>query len=311
MAWGPLYRRTRGASSGWSDVDHLQRALELLLAVEADVRDVVGEDVAQQALHERELAVQEGGGALARGLRADLVPGPGEVLHVALEVLAGAAGPDRARDQAAAAALLPQLLQDRLQPSPLVVVGDLARDAHVLDGGHEHEVAPGQRDVGRDARALLPQGFLDHLDEHFLPRLEHLLDGLGAPVVVARGRGRGRDGGRLPVAGRGPGVGGGGGGRRRGRLPGLLGREEVLVELVDHVGDVEERVAFQAEVDEGRLHPGKDPGHLALIEVADDPAVGFPLDEDLGNDAVVQERDLGLLGRAADDEVLGHGRSLP
>ena len=100
-------------------------------------------------------------------------------------------------------------------------------------------------------------------------------------------------------------------GRRRGRLPGLLGREEVLVELVDHVGDVEERVAFLADVDEGRLHPGKDPGHLALIEVPDDPAVGFPLDEDLGNDAVVQERDLGLLGGAAHDEVLGHGRSLP
>jgi hypothetical protein len=220
------------------------------------------------------------------------------------------AGPDRARDQAAAAALLPQLLQERLQPAPLVVVGDLARDAHVLDGRHEHEIAPGQRDVGRDARALLAQGFLDHLDEHFLSGLEHLLDGLGAPVVVARGRGS-RDGGRLPVAGRGHGVAGGGGGRRRGRLPGLLGREEVLVELVDHVGDVEERVALLADVDEGRLHPGKDPGHLALIEVPDDPAVGFPLDEDLGNDAVVQERDFGLLRRAAHDEVLGHGRSLP
>jgi hypothetical protein len=114
------------------------------------------------------------------------------------------AGPDRARDQAAAAALLPQLLQERLQPAPLVVVGDLARDAHVLDGRHEHEIAPGQRDVGRDARALLAQGFLDHLDEHFLSGLEHLLDGLGAPVVVARGRGGSRDGGRLPFAGRGP-----------------------------------------------------------------------------------------------------------
>jgi hypothetical protein len=98
---------------------------------------------------------------------------------------------------------------------------------------------------------------------------------------------------------------------RSGRLPGLLGGEKVLVELIDDVGDVEERVAFLAEVDEGRLHPGQDPGDLALIEVADDPAVGFPLDEDLGNDAVVQERDLGLLGGTADDEVLGHGRSLP
>jgi len=68
---------------------------------------------------------------------------------------------------------------------------------------------------------------------------------------------------------------------------------------------------YLTDVDEGGLHPGQDPGHLALIEVPDDPAVGFPLDEDLGNDAIVQERDLGLLGGAAHDEVLGQGRSLP
>ena len=271
------------------------------------LRDVVGEDVAQQPLHEAQLAVQEGGRALARGLRAHLVPGAREEAHVALEVLLAVAGPHRARDEPAAPALLAQVLEDRLQPAPLLVVHDLARDADVLDGRHEDEIAAGQGHVGGDARPLLAERLLDHLHEHFLSRLEHLLDG-GRPVVVRGGGGpaaravAGRRGflarGRARVAG----------GRRP---PRLLGGEEVLVELLDDVGHVEERVALLADVDERGLHPGEDPGHLPLIEVSDDAAVGFPLDEDLGDDSVVQERDLGLLGGAADDEVLGHGRSLP
>ena len=44
--------------------------------------------------------------------------------------------------------------------------------------------------------------------------------------------------------------------------------------------------------------PGRTRVTLPLIDVADDAAVGFPLDEELGDDAVVQERHLGLLGGA-------------
>ena len=103
-----------------------------------------------------------------------------------------------------------------------------------------------------------------------------------------------------------------GGRRRAGRgLSRLFRSEEVLVQSLDDVGHVEERVALLADVDEGGLHPREDPGHLPLKEVSDDPAVRFPLDEELGDDAVVQERHLRLLGGAAHDEILGHGRSLP
>ena len=138
------------------------------------------------------------GGALARGLRAHLVPGAGEEAHVALEVLLAVAGAHRARDEPAPSALLAQVLEDPLQPAALVVVHDLPRDADVLDGGHEDEIAAGQRDVGGDARPLLPQRLLDHLHEHFLARLEHLLDG-HRPMVVG---GRRRGGGPAVAAGR-------------------------------------------------------------------------------------------------------------
>ena len=137
--------------------------------------------------------------------------------------------------------------------------------------------------MGGDPRPLGAQRLLEHLHDHLLPFAQAVLDGQGVRIDE---------------------------GAAAGRLH-LLGREQVLGQLLEDVGHVQEGVALLADVDEGRLHPGQDPGHLALIEVPDDPAVGFPLDEDLGDDAVVQERDLGLLGGTAHDEVFGHGRSLP
>ena len=91
----------------------------------------------------------------------------------------------------------------------------------------------------------------------------------------------------------------------------LLGREQVLGQLLEDVGHVQEGVALLADVDEGRLHPGQDPGHPPLVDVPRDAPVGLALDEDLRDDPVLKERDLRLLRGGADDQVSGHGRSLP
>ena len=107
---------------GLERAHELERALELALAVELDRRHVLGEQVAQQPLDERGLAVEQHRRALARGERADLVPGAREVAAVAQELLAVAALAGGARDQAAAAALLAELLEQRLEPPPLLVV---------------------------------------------------------------------------------------------------------------------------------------------------------------------------------------------
>ena len=52
---------------------------------------------------------------------------------------------------------------------------------------------------------------------------------------------------------------------------------EVRLEVVgpDEVLDVEERGALEADVDEGGLEPGQDPGHLAEVDVADRAAAGW------------------------------------
>ncbi len=87
--------------------------------------------------------------------------------------------------------------------------GDFARDAGVIERGHVHQVAPGQRDVAGDARAFLAERLFGDLHDDFLPLLEHVGNQLRAarlrammPVSVAgvrhraAGGGRGRRGGR-------------------------------------------------------------------------------------------------------------------
>ena len=248
----------------------LERLVVLALVVEADRGHVVGEQVAQQPLEERRLAVEEHRRAVALGEGPDLVPRAGEEPPVAQERLGLAALAGGARDEPAPAPLLPELLQDRLEPPPLLVVGDLARDADVLDRRHEDEVAAGERHVRRDARALRPQRLLEDLDDDLLALVQPLLD---------RG---------LP----------------RGLL--LLGGEEVLRQLLEDVGGVEERVALEAEVHERGLHAGQHPRDPSLVDAAHDPAVGLALDEELRDDALLQEGDAGLAGGGADDELSGH-----
>jgi hypothetical protein len=134
----------------------------------------------------------------------------------------------------------------------------------------------------RDARALAAEGLFDDLDEDFLALVQALLDRT------------------VPV---GPAVGA--------DLRLFLGREQVLAPLLENVGYVEKGVALETQGDEGRLHAGNHACDAALVEVADDAAVCLTLDEQLGDDAVLEQRDLCLASGAANDQLLGHGRSLP
>ena len=73
------------------------------------------------------------------------------------------------------------------------------------------------------------------------------------------------------------------------------------------VADVEEGVALEADVDEGGLHPGQDAGHPPLVDVAHEPAMAVPLDEDLRQAVVLQDGDPGLVRIALDEHLETHG----
>jgi hypothetical protein len=53
----------------------------------------------------------------------------------------------------------------------------------------------------------------------------------------------------------------------------------VFIEVGDDVGYVEETVALESDVDERRLHAGEDFRDPAFVNIADDTAVLFALDE--------------------------------
>src|SRR6185503_16540440 len=136
----------------------------------------------------------------------------------------------------------------------------------------------GERRVARQSRALGAERLLDHLDEDVLPFAEQVLDLRLVPVLgllAARAT-------RVALP------------RRFARSLGLVVRLTLagLVRIVHRRGvlgdvrDVEEPVALETDVDEGGLHPGEHLRYAAFVDVADDAALAFALDEELCDEIV-------------------------
>jgi len=183
----------------------------------------------------------------------------------------------------AASMLVFSAVSSRFLPQTLALVGrgDLARDADAVDGRHENDVLAGQADVRGDAGALAADAVLGDLDQDVLALLEQVADlgALAAAALAAPARALG-----LVVA-----------------APQL----EHLLEVGDHVLDVEEGVLAEADVDEGALHAGQYSDHLALVDVADDVAAGA-LEEQLRRLAVLHDGYARLVGARVDDDLLRH-----
>ena len=204
--------------------------------------------------------------------------------------------------------------QDVAQPAAGVVVFDLARHADAAQRRHQHQVAAGDADVGGERRALGADAFLDDLDEHFVAAAEDVLDrrldarphagahaprprsgcrrcgGVARPLSPTssdRRRHRRRRRARR---------------RRRRRASAaavghdrLVGIEAALAEVLRlDVADVQKAVAADAEVDERRLDARLQVDDLALVDVADVVVLAGPLDVQLFQHAVFDDRDPAL-----------------
>ena len=73
----------------------------------------------------------------------------------------------------------------RFSRSALVVGGDLARHADVIDRGHVNQEAARQRDVRGDAGALLAERLLGDLNDDFLALAQQIADGRVLRLVGA------------------------------------------------------------------------------------------------------------------------------
>jgi hypothetical protein len=170
----------------------------------------------------------------AIGVRLDLLPELEQVLSIRFELDAPLPLARGADDPTAAA----ELLDGGFQPGPFVIVGDPSRHSELDHRRHVHQEASGQRDVGRQARALGADGVLDDLDEDLLAFAEEIADV---------------------------------------RFDGFVGRRLVIdsedvgevVEDAASLADIEKTVPRETDVDERRLHSRQDPGHPTFVEVAD------------------------------------------
>ena len=156
------------------------------------------------------------------------------------------------------AALRIERLDDLLQPRPLGVV-EPARDAEPLALRDEDEEAAGQRDLGRQPRALGLHRVLDRLHHDLLAAGDQVGDLLAVPLALE------------------------------------LGHDDLV--------DVEEAVLLEADLDERGLHPGQDVVDRAEVDVAGDRAALRPLEVDLGDAVVLDDRDALLADVDGDQEL--------
>src|SRR5690606_22044892 len=188
-----LDARARLGAEARDEVAHL---LVHLFVVDDDALRLRARHVAHDAQRQRRLRVQHRGRAHLVALLLDLLPGRDQVLHVGLEVgLAGAlaGGADDEADVAR-----PDALDDLAQAAPLAVGLDAPRHADARARRREHQVAPRDRDVRGDARALGADRLLGDLDHDLLSLgqdrvdLRHLAAGAVAPGAAAAPAARAR-----------------------------------------------------------------------------------------------------------------------
>ena len=135
--------------------------------------EVAGEEVARDAQRQLGLLVDQRRRLRRLRLRLDRLPEALQEVEVALDVLGGGALGGGADDHAAL--LGRDLLEDRLQAVALVVV-EPPRDAEAVAVRDVDDEAAGQRDLGREPRALRLHRVLDRLDEDRLAALDQVLD---------------------------------------------------------------------------------------------------------------------------------------
>ena len=147
-----------------------------VLASDNDLIDVLRVEIADRTLGERAFLVDE----LWRGRFQRQIaygfPEAQQVFEIAFDFGLGAAGAGGAQDHAHARRRL-QFLRDVFQACPIFRGGDLARNAAAARGiGHQHRIASGEREIGGKRCAFGSALFLDHLHQHHLAALDHLLN---------------------------------------------------------------------------------------------------------------------------------------
>src|SRR5580704_18829845 len=267
-------------------------ALVLLVVIDHDLAGVLAHQIANAAQREIEIGVDQARSLHVFFAALDLAPRARQEVDVVAQLLVDRVLGGGAHDEAGAFGS--RFVDDVAQPATFFLAADALAHADLRDVRHEHRVAPGQRDVAGDARALEPDRILGHLTQHVLAGLQQIFD-LAVRELLARPRDS--RGGAL--------------GRFVARIIGLAVLEQLLrVARDEHVGDVQERRALdlRAEIDERRLHAGQHARDLAAVDVSHHPAFAFALDKKLGERSFFDNSNAGLRTLGVDYQHVLHSK---
>ena len=165
---------------GLEAADEIDDLAVLLFAVDPDGGKVVADVIAEHALDEVEIAVEQSRSFALFAALLDLEPSLAEEIDVGADFVVGSAASGGSNDEAAGIAGAG--FTDQPAKARTILRGDnLARYARVMNRGHVDQEAAGQRDMTGDPRALLAQRFLGDLDDDFLTGLEHFRNELRPP----------------------------------------------------------------------------------------------------------------------------------
>ena len=160
--------------------------LVAFLAVDHDLVDVARVEIADRALDEVALLVDQRRRRRFEREVPDLVPEAQQIFEVALDLGLGALAAGGADDDAHALGQI-EIAHHLLEAAPVDGARDLARHAAAARRvRHEHAVPPGEREICGERRALVAALLLHDLHQHDLAALDDFLD-----LVVAIGAGAG------------------------------------------------------------------------------------------------------------------------
>ena len=195
-----------------------------------------------------------------------MLPEAAEILDVFADGFRGGALRRGAHDVTTGDLLRHRLGHELLEPRALHFVFDARRNSDALAARHVHHEPRRQSDESREPRTLGAHGILDHLHQDVVALVDQ------APDV----------------------------------LDVLLTDQRTFRHRRSDVRGMQERGALQANIDERGLHAGQHALYPALVEIAHDAAPALPLDEQLGQHAVFDERGARLARRHVDQDFRRH-----
>ena len=246
---------------------------ELLARIDADRLRVFTHQIAQHALQQVQVLVQQRTRWLAQRRLANAGPGLAQIGNVLGQLGIGCVFAVGAQNEATTTArglVTHEFLQTVAQGFALGQ-GDLLRHADMVVLRQKYQQAPGDADLCGQARALAADRVLDDLHHECLA-FEDLLFNRHQRLGLAA--------------------------NRHGRLAGFV--------ALPDVGHVQKCGAFKPDVDECGLHARKHPRDFAKVDIANQPALQRALDMQFLHRAVLHDGYARFLRGPIDENVLLH-----